>query len=183
MLTGNGEKEEVEEVEEETYKLSNSNAFNALTLGKSVPIFEEYTGIKRVKYGNDYVVALNGKPRVYVLRNSAAKDAHRNNGEVVKVEKGYMVKLKENVNVELSEESIQAQGERGRETSSGWSNSSSGREDFQMASTARTLNDHCGCEADTRGDITRTSTSASGREATASTTKTENAESAQESKT
>ena len=58
MLTGNGEKEEVEE---ETYTLSNSNAFNALTLGRSVPIFEEYTGIKRVKYGNDYVVALNGK--------------------------------------------------------------------------------------------------------------------------
>ena len=183
MLTGNGEKEEVEEVEEETYKLSNSNAFNALTLGKSVPIFEEYTGIKRVKYGNDYVVALNGKPRVYVLRNSAAKDAHRNNGEVVKVEKGYMVKLKENVNVELSEESIQAQSQRGGEASSGWSNSSSGREDLQVASTTRTLNEHCGCEADTRGDITGTSTSASGREASTSTTKTENSESAQESKT
>ena len=179
MLTGNGEKEEVEE---ETYKLSDTNAFNALTLGKSVPIFESFTGMKKVKQGNDLYIALNGKPRVYVLRNSAAKDAHRNNGEVVKVEKGYMVKLKENVNVELSEESIQAQSERGRETSSGWSNSSSGRKDIQMASTARSLNEHCGCETDSRGDITGTSTSASGREDTTSTAKTENAESAQETK-
>lgn len=172
MLTGNGEKEEVEE----TYKLSDTAAVNVLTLGKSVPIFEEYTGIKRVKYGDHYVVATNGKPRVYILRNSAAKDAHRNNGEVVKVEKGYMVKLKENVNVELSEKSIQAQSERGRETSSGWSDSSSRREDIQVASTG-ILTEHCGCETSSRSDITGAE---GGRETTASSTKAENA---QETKT
>ena len=149
MLTGNGEKE----VEEETLEFSDDGAFNALTLGKKVPVFEEYTGIKKVKHNGEYHIALNGKPRVYILRNSAAKDAHRNNGEVVKVDKGYMVKLKENVNVEISEEFISVQ-ENGRETSFGWSGESSTREDINFTYTpdqsrgeegSVTITEHCGC--------------------------------------
>ena len=89
--SGNGEKE----VEEETIKLSGTSALNALTLGKPVMVFENYTGLKSVKKDGVKYIALNGEPRVYILRNAAAKDAHRNNGEVVKAEKGYMVKLKE----------------------------------------------------------------------------------------
>jgi hypothetical protein len=55
-----------------------------------------------VKDGATYIAAGN-KPRVYAIRNNAAKDAHTKGGEVVKTDKGYIVKLKENVNVEISE--------------------------------------------------------------------------------
>jgi hypothetical protein len=56
-----------------------------------------------VKDGATYIASGN-KPKVYAIRNNAAKDAHTKGGEVVKVDKGYIVKLKENVNVEISEE-------------------------------------------------------------------------------
>ena len=46
-----------------------------------------------------YVMSM-GKPRVYHLRQVAAKDAHTKNGEVVQVKNGYMVKLKENYDAE-----------------------------------------------------------------------------------
>lgn len=159
MLTGNGDKEEVEE----TYKLSDMNALNALTLGKSMPIFEEYTGIKKVKQGKDYFIALNGKPRIFVLRNAAAKEAHRNNGEIVKVEKGYMVKLKENVNAELSEEFIQTESD-GRETPIRWSDSSSGRESIQTSVSGAFLTEHCGCP-EAHGDTSSSSSTSSSTEA------------------
>lgn len=102
MLTGNGDAEEVEEVEEST--LSDMSGHNLLTLGKVMPVFENYSGMKKVKHtdGHHYI-AQGDQPRVYILRNSAAKDAHRNNGEIVKAAKGYIVKLKENVNDKISE--------------------------------------------------------------------------------
>ena len=55
-----------------------------------------------VKDGATYIASGN-KPRVYAIRNNAAKDAHTKGGEVVKSDKGYIVKLKENVNVEIRE--------------------------------------------------------------------------------
>jgi hypothetical protein len=55
-----------------------------------------------VKDGATYIASGN-KPKVYAIRNNAAKDAHTKGGEVVKTDKGYIVKLKENVNVEISE--------------------------------------------------------------------------------
>lgn len=99
MLTGNGDAEEVEES-----TLSDLSGHNLLTLGKVMPVFESYSGMKKVKHtdGHHYI-AQGDQPRVYILRNSAAKEAHRNNGEIVKAAKGYIVKLKENVNVEISE--------------------------------------------------------------------------------
>lgn len=102
LMTGNGDAEEAEEVEEST--LSDMSGHNLLTLGKIMPVFESYDGMKKVKHtdGHHYI-AQGDKPRVYILRNSAAKEAHRNNGEIVKAAKGYIVKLKENVNVEVSE--------------------------------------------------------------------------------
>lgn len=102
MLTGNGDNEAVEES-----TLSDNGALNALTLGTKVSVYESYSGQKSVKHtdGNTYIAA-NGKPRIYAIRNNAAKDAHRKNGEVVKTDKGYMVKLKESTNVEISKEFI-----------------------------------------------------------------------------
>jgi hypothetical protein len=55
-----------------------------------------------VKDGATYIASGN-KPKVYAIRNNAAKDAHTKGGEVVKSDKGYIVKLKENVNVEICE--------------------------------------------------------------------------------
>jgi hypothetical protein len=60
-------------------------------------IFEE----KKVKLlrGND------GKPRVFLLRRSAAKESHLRGGEVMKHPKGYVIKIKEEYdNVETTEE-------------------------------------------------------------------------------
>ena len=39
----------------------------------------------------------NGKPRLFFIRGSAAKEAHQNNGTVAKVGKRYVVKLKEDL--------------------------------------------------------------------------------------
>lgn len=212
MLTGNGEQEEPEEVEEQK-SFTNDGAFNALTLGKPMMVFEDlrqwfskshpeggwkrinskgeaigpcarepgepkpkcmsnekraqlskkerasavaakrrhdpeadragkggkpvnvsnfgkgkisetYTGMKKIKHtdGNHYV-ALGDKPRLYILRNNAAKDAHRNSGEVVKVDKGYMVKLKENNDATIFQRPIEETNQRTTITSSGWSDS------------------------------------------------------------
>jgi len=41
---------------------------------------------------------INGKPRVFHFRMSAAKEAHRNNGIVHKVGKSYVVKIREDLN-------------------------------------------------------------------------------------
>ena len=50
-------------------------------------IFEE----KKVKLLRDK----SGKPRIFMLRRSAAKEAHINGGEVMKHPKGYVIKIKE----------------------------------------------------------------------------------------
>jgi len=163
MLTGNGEQEEPEEVEEEK-SFSDNGAFNALTLGKPMMVFESesYTGTKKVKHtdGNHYVASA-GKPRVYIIRNNAAKDAHRNNGEIVKVDRGYMVKLKENNNATIFQGSIVEKAERTYTiTSSGWSDTQgtitvpagSGTVTISETRTTRTdsgagtsaINEHCG---------------------------------------
>ena len=41
---------------------------------------------------------INGKPRVFHFRMSAAKEAHRNNGTVHKIGKSYVVKIREDLN-------------------------------------------------------------------------------------
>jgi hypothetical protein len=123
---------------------------------------ESYTGTKKVKHtdGNHYVASA-GKPRVYIIRNNAAKDAHRNNGEIVKVDRGYMVKLKENNNATIFQGSIVEKAERTYTiTSSGWSDTQgtitvpagSGTVTISETRTARTdsstgtsaINEHCG---------------------------------------
>ena len=63
---------------------------------------------KKVKHtdGNTYT-AHSDKPRIYVIRNNAAKDAHRLDGQVVQTPNGYMVKLKENADDEINQEFFQ----------------------------------------------------------------------------
>ena len=106
MLTGNGDAEvEEREVEEHFVhnQMSDSSAYNLLTLGKSMFVTESITGERSVKKDGATYIASGNKPKVYAIRNNAAKDAHTKGGEVVKTDKGYIVKLKENVNVEISE--------------------------------------------------------------------------------
>jgi hypothetical protein len=58
----------------------------------------------------------NGKTRTFMLRRSAAKEAHINGGVVYKQGKGYVIKIKENEDVESTIKPIQEQ--RSRNTSS-----------------------------------------------------------------
>jgi hypothetical protein len=115
---------------EETYELSSSDARNVLTLGKKTTVSEFKTD--NMTFSNDdiekileerktkYITDVHGKPRVFMLRRAAAKEAHQKNGSVVPHEKGgYLVKLKEETNdVEISERHILSEETgRGEKTS------------------------------------------------------------------
>jgi hypothetical protein len=104
---------------------------NVSNFGKG-KISETYTGMKKIKHtdGNHYV-ALGDKPRLYILRNNAAKDAHRNNGEIVKVDRGYMVKLKENNDVKIFQGLVEETNQRTGITPSGWTGESSTRKNAE----------------------------------------------------
>lgn len=68
---------------------------------ESVQVLEEQQ--KKTKLLKDK----NGKARVFMLRRSAAKEAHTNGGEVMKHPvKGYVIKLKEENNATISKEPI-----------------------------------------------------------------------------
>ena len=106
MMTGNGDAEaEEQEVEEhvDRREMSDSGAYNLLTLGKPMFVSENISGERTVVKDGATYIASGNKPKVYAIRNNAAKDAHTKGGEVVKTDKGYIVKLKENVNVEIYE--------------------------------------------------------------------------------
>ena len=60
----------------------------------------------------------NGKVRTYMLRRSAAKEAHINGGVVYKQGKGYVIKIKENEDVESTSKLIEAETKTGRASSS-----------------------------------------------------------------
>ena len=165
MLTGNG-KEEQEVEEQKTF--TDTGAFNALTLGKPMMVSENYNGMKSVKSENGSTyISLNNKPRVYMLRNAAAVDAHQHNGQVVKHKNGYMVKLKENENVELSKEFIQTE-EYGRKTSIGWTGQSRRGEIVKGRRDSSTITEHCGCES---GSPSSSSTQTSSEETKPTKTK------------
>jgi hypothetical protein len=61
-------------------------------------LFSEEKKVKLLR-GND------GKPRIFLIRRSAAKESHLRGGEVMKHPKGYVIKIKEeNNNVEINQE-------------------------------------------------------------------------------
>jgi predicted RNA binding protein YcfA (HicA-like mRNA interferase family) len=102
---------------------SSGTAMHLLNLGKEMSfagnkleshtITNEDVKPKKEKYLTDN----NGKIRVFMLRSAAAKESHVRNGEVVKSEKGYIIKLKENEDVCISKETVFCE-ETGRETGS-----------------------------------------------------------------
>jgi predicted RNA binding protein YcfA (HicA-like mRNA interferase family) len=106
----------IDKVNEEFAMLSESfsdnNALQLLQLGKSSAHFgqeldSEIITNEDVKPKQDkYLSDASGKPRVFVVRAMAAKESHIRNGEVVKTNKGYMVKLKENEDVCIPEKTV-----------------------------------------------------------------------------
>jgi hypothetical protein len=89
----------------------------------------------------------DGKVRKYMLRRSAAKEAHINGGVVHKVGNGYVIKIKENEDVESTIKSIQEQqaGSKARST-----------ERFVSISSTSSNQEKTSCEEshNTKGKIT-----------------------------
>jgi hypothetical protein len=135
-----------EDTKTESVKFSDDSSVKLLTLGKvqEQVLTEEHSHKQIKKLKDEYVTDNNGKIRVFMLRRAAAKEAHQNGGVVYKQGNGYVIKLKENVNVETSNKSIQ---EEGRTSSTG---STSGRiEERRSCGATQEQSCDCGCESGT----------------------------------
>ena len=118
---------------------------------KPAPVKEATEDLKKDKLLKDS----NGKLRIFMLRTSAAKEAHQKNGTILKYKNGYIVKLNEETeNVNISEKSIYNEDTSGINTAftetigSGTSSSSS----IGTSGTGRTIAEHRAS-----GSFTRTS--------------------------
>jgi hypothetical protein len=118
---------------------------------KPTPVKEATEDLKKDKLLKDS----NGKLRIFMLRTSAAKEAHRKNGTILKYKNGYIVKLNEETeNVNISKKSIYTEDTNGINTAftetigSGTSSSSS----IGTSGTGRTIAEHRAS-----GSFTRTS--------------------------
>ena len=117
-------------------------------------LLEEISPFKqKVKHSDGHTyVGKDSRPRLFAIRNNAAKEAHRQNGEVVRVEKGYMVKLKESTDVKTNQEFLQETNTTsGRETSIGHSEIS-GTITCAPGSGTVTITEHCGDSSAHIGD-------------------------------
>ena len=98
----------------ESYQLSDSGALNLLLLGTDIDEQQLYYNgendsydfseeTKKVKLMRDK----SGKVRTFMLRRAAAKEAHTNNGVVMKYKNGYVIKInEENENDKISERTV-----------------------------------------------------------------------------
>jgi hypothetical protein len=81
--------------------LSGTDARDILTMGRNFSVIEPQVSagsvniMPRMRTEEKYLSDKNGKPRVFILRAAAAKEAHVKNGLVKKVKQGYVVQLKE----------------------------------------------------------------------------------------
>jgi hypothetical protein len=117
-------------------------------------LLEEISPFKqKVKHSDGHTyVGKDSRPRLFAIRNNAAKEAHRQNGEVVRVEKGYMVKLKESTDAKTNQEFLQETNTTsGRETSIGHSEIS-GTITCAPGSGTVTITEHCGNSSAHIGD-------------------------------
>jgi hypothetical protein len=117
-------------------------------------LLEEISPFKqKVKHSDGHTyVGKDSRPRLFAIRNNAAKEAHRQNGEVVRVEKGYMVKLKESTDAKTNQEFLQETNTTsGRETSIGHSEIS-GTITCAPGSGTVTITEHCGDSSAHIGD-------------------------------
>ena len=130
----------------ESYDLSDSGAMNLLLLGNPIDDndFREIEEEKEVKLLKDK----SGRVRVFMLRAAAAREAHNMDGTVLKYKNGYVIKLKEEIeDVEIFKGSIRNWiAENRRETPTGGSSESIGREDPALLSEATTPDYSNSCE-------------------------------------
>jgi hypothetical protein len=144
LLTSN------DETKTESVKFSDDSAVKLLSLGKMQE--QVLVESKTYKEKDKFVTDKNGKVRIFMLRRSAAKEAHLNGGVVYKQGNGYVIKLKENVYVETSSKSIQ-------EETRGSSGSTSSRiEERRSCGATQEQSCDCGCESgkETKSKITIT---------------------------
>ena len=117
-------------------------------------LLEEISPFKqKVKHSDGHTyVGKDKRPRVFAIRNNAAKEAHRQDGEVVRHEKGYMVKLKESTDATTNQEFLQETNTTsGRETSTRHSEISATITCAPGSGTV-TIAEHCGDSSSHIGD-------------------------------
>ena len=117
-------------------------------------LLEEISPFKqKVKHSDGHTyVGKDKRPRVFAIRNNAAKEAHRQDGEVVRHEKGYMVKLKESIDATTNQEFLQETNTTsGRETSTRHSEISATITCAPGSGTV-TITEHCGDSSAHIGD-------------------------------
>ena len=79
--------------------------------------FESFLNEKEVNLDHKKLLKdVNGKVRTFMLRRAAAKEAHTHNGVVHQMGKGYVIKIKENENVEETIKPIQEERSAGANT-------------------------------------------------------------------
>ena len=119
--------DDVEDVQEEGTIFSSSDSVTLLTLGQGM-IKESTETHKPVDLHHSKLMKDgNGKVRTFMIRRNAAKEAHTHNGVVHKIDKGYVVKIKENENVQGISKLFKTETESRRITEGG-TTSSRGRE-------------------------------------------------------
>ena len=98
----------------EAYEFSDNGAYNLLMLGtptiesKQTPVTEENHNIVLTQNQMEKMHLLRdstGKVRVFMMRRSATEHANQKGGVVYKAPRGYVIKLKEEVNYEIYKES------------------------------------------------------------------------------
>jgi len=127
--------DDVEDVQEEGTTFSSADSLTLLTLGQGMikESTENHNGVdlhhsKLMKDGK-------GKVRTFMIRRNAAKEAHLHNGVVHKVDKGYVVKIKENENVQGINKLFKIETDGARRTEGGTTTSSTARGEETGAKT------------------------------------------------
>ena len=116
---------------------------------KPTPVKEATEDLKKDKMLKDS----NGKLRIFMLRTSAAKEAHQKNGTILKYKNGYIVKLNEETeNVNISKKSIYTEDTGGINTAFTETIGSGTTSSIGTSGTGRTIAEHRAS-----GSFTRTS--------------------------
>jgi hypothetical protein len=151
----------------ESYEFSDNGAYNLLMLGtptienKQTPVSEENHNLELTQKQMEKMHLLRdstGKVRVFMMRRSATEHANQKGGVVYKAPRGYVIKLKEEVNHGIYKESseLAIRSDRARQDSNGNYESTretrrGSREESSRGilseGTIRECTDTCGCDS------------------------------------
>ena len=125
LLTGDYEIPVQEPEDDHSYEMSDMSARHLLTFGQNIGVIEPQVSAGSVNImprmnaeenKPSLMIGKDGKVRVFALRAAAAKEAHVNGGSVVKSEKGYVIKIKEDTNVQETTRLIQEETHTSQDT-------------------------------------------------------------------